>query len=303
MANYGLFTHDDTSKREDLLDILKDVSPNKDNYLYDHFGISKATNTLHEWLTFNIARPTAENTVAEGADFTDDDNSQPVRSSNISAIWRRSVKVSRTERAVRVGLPGDPMDFQKMQALGKLKADIEFSLLNGAKASGASGTKSGMAGVVGVISTNISAYSSGMTLSTVELEGLMQLSWNAVGSGYVADTLLVTMLHKRKIGTFSTRVSNQTNDTKTAYANVTMFETSSGMVKIVPHKDLIAGAGTVHIIGLNTDMYKIAWLDKPQWVDIGKAGDADRGFYVGEGTLESLAERASFKASGYTTTG
>lgn len=302
MAN-ALFTHDDTTKREDLLDILKDVSPNKDNYLYDNFGTSKATNTLHEWLTYNLARPTSENTVAEGADYADDDNSQPVRSNNITAIWRRAVRVTRTERAVKVGLPGDPMDFQKMQALNKLKSDIEYSLMNGVKTSGASGTASGMAGLVGVISTNISAYNSGMTLSTTELEGLMQLSWNAVGSGYVVDTLLVSMLHKRKIATFSTRVTNYVNDTKSAYANVTMYETSSGMVNIVPHKDLIASAGTVHIIGINKDMYKIAWLDTPQWVKVGKTGDADKGFYVGEGTMESLAERTSFKASGYTTTG
>jgi hypothetical protein len=306
MPNFGLFNYDDASKREDLLDILKDVSPNRDNWCYDNFGTSVATNPTHQWLTFNVARKTGHDFIAEGADFADDDNSQPVRSNNLTAIFRESVKVSGTERATKVGLPGDPMDFQKVQSLHKLKNQIEFSILNGtSKVSGASGTAREMAGLVGVISTNVTAFSSGATLSTTVLENILQMSWDAVGASYVADTLLVTMLHKRHIATFTTKISNQVQSTDTTYANITMYETSSGVVQIVPHKDLIAGAGTAHLLALNKEMYKIAWLRgrEPKWYPIAKVGDADRGYYLGEGTLESLAERTSVKQSGFTTTG
>lgn len=303
MSNYGLFTTDDTSRREDLLDVLKDVSPNKDNWLFDNFGTSVARDVLHQWLTFNVARATSVSNTAEGADFGDDINDQPVRSSNLTSIVKQAVKVSGTERAVRVGLPGDPMDFQKVQALGKLKNNIEYKILRGSQISGASGTAVGMNGLLAVISTNVSNFESGfVSLSTTELENMHQMSWDAVGSGYVADTLLCTMLHKRKIAGFSQRVTLNSDNTEAAYNNVTMYDTSSGTLTIVPHKDLPATQGSVNLVMIKKDMYKVAWLRKPEFQSMGKTGDTDKGQYIGECTLESLAQRCSVLHTGFNTT-
>ncbi len=303
MANYGLWTSDDTSRREDLLDILKDVSPNRDNWCFDNFGTSVARDRVHQWLTFNVARKTATNNIVEGSDFSDSDNSQPVRSSNLTAIMKESVRVSGTEQAVRVGLPGNPMDFQKQQALAKLKNQIEFTIINGTRISGVSGTAQGMTGLLLAISSNVSAFQSGfVSLSTTLLENMHQRSWDAVGSQYIADTLLVTMLHKRKIATFSQRVTLQSPKTDAAFNNVSVYDTSSGTLQIVPHKDLPQGQGTVNIVMINKDMFKVAWLRKPEWMEIAKVGDADRGNYIGEGTLESLAEKTSVLYSGFNTT-
>lgn len=44
----ALFTYEDTSRREDLLDVLRDVSPSADNWLVTHLGTSVALNTLHK---------------------------------------------------------------------------------------------------------------------------------------------------------------------------------------------------------------------------------------------------------------
>lgn len=300
--NYGLFSVDDTSRREDLLDILKDVSPNKDNWLFDNLGTASAKDTVHQWLTFNAARQTSVDNVAEGADFADDVNNQPVRSKNLTSISTAAVRVSGTERAVNPGLPGDAMSFQKVQALNVLKNKIEFKTLRGTLISGASGTAPGMIGILGVISTNLSAFASGyVSLSAAQLETMHQKSWDAVGASYVADVLICTMLHKRKIAGFSQRVTLNSNNTEAAYQNITMYDTSSGTLTIVPHKDMPTTKGSVNILLINKSMYKVAYLRKPFWQAIATVGDADRGQYVAEHTLESLAERASVLESGYGT--
>ena len=301
----ALFTYDDTSRREDLLSILRDVSPISDNYLTTNLGTGSATNTLHEWLVFNISRPTSITFVGEGAEVTEPLHTQPSRSNNITAIIRREVKVSGTEQAVSVGKPGNPMDFQKGVALRQLKADMEFALLNGTRASGASGTARGMTGINGVISTNLTARSSGTSMSTTELEDIVQNSWDAVGSEFVGKVLLCPMGIKRKITTFTTRVQVQANSTDRIFNNISFYESASGTIKVVPHKDVANGAGTTHVYLLNEDMYRMAFLKgrEPKYEEKPSTGDYDRGYYITEMTLESLAERASVKRYGYAQNG
>lgn len=301
----ALFTYDDTSRREDLLSILRDVSPTTDNYMVTNMGTSQASNTYHEWLVFNTARPTSITFVAEGAEVTEPSLSQPTRSTNITAIIRREVKVSGTERAVKVGLPGDPMDFQKKVALGLMKADMEFATWNGTRASGASGTARGMTGINGVISTNLTARNSGTSMSVTELEDIIQNSWDAVGAEFVADHVFCPMGIKRKISTFTTRVTPYQESGDRIYNNISAYESSSGTVKIIPHKDVINSTGSTHVFALNPDMYKWATLkDRDlKWEDKPSTGDYDRGWYITEATLESLAERCSVKRFGYATNG
>lgn len=301
----ALFTYDDTSRREDLLSILRDVSPNTDNYLVTNLGTSVATNTLHEWPVFNVDRPTSITFAAEGAEFAEPTHTQPTRSTNITAIIRREVKVSGTERAMKVAIPGDPMDFQKKVTLGRVKADMEFALLNGTRASGASGTARGMTGINGVISTNLTARNSGTSMSTTELEDILQNSWDAVGSGYVANIILCPMGIKRKITTFTTRVQPQTDSTDRIYNNISFYESASGTVKIIPHKDVINGTGSTHVYALREEMFKMAFLKGRElsYEDVAPTGDYTRGMYLTELTLESLAERASVKRLGYALNG
>lgn len=295
----ALYTYDDTSRREDLLAILRDVSPAASNWLTTHLAKATASNTFHEWPVRNIARATTDNTAAEGADASEPDGDAPVRSHNITAIYSRVVKVSGTEQEVKRALPGNAMDDEKRVKLMRLKADMEFGLINGAKASGASGTARGMAGINSVISTNLTARASGTSMSVTELEDIHQNSWDAVGDGFQADLLLCPMGIKRKIATFTTSVTRYTEETDKVYNNVAVYESSSGMLKIVPHKDVRDAAGTTHVYALRQEMFRMAFLREPKYVDLAKTGDSDRGMYITELTLESLAERASVKRTGY----
>lgn len=295
-------TYDQGDMRESLLSILKDTSPLDGNYLVSKLGTSTALQPLHQWTVYHLSRPTSVTYRAEGADATVVDLSAPTKSNNYTAIISRVVQVTGTDQAVATANGENPLAFQKRQSLKLLSADMEYSLLNGAGPSaGVSGVARGMAGIDGVISTNVTARSSGTSMSVTELEDIVQESWDEVGASYVADTMLVTMGIKRKISGFTTNITNYVNETDKLFRNISVYEGSAGMVTIVPHKDVRNTAGTTTVYAIKPEMFRMAFLKgrQPKWESLAKSGDADKGHYITELTLESLGQRHAVKRTGY----
>jgi hypothetical protein len=301
MAYGGLQTYTDASRREDLLSILKDVSPLGGNYLVGNLGTGIARNTLHEWVTYNQSRPTEVTFSVEGSDASYEALTTPLRSNNITAILTESVKVSGTERAVAIAQNVDPYSFQKEKALMRLNAQMEFAVLNGAYASGNASVARGMAGIDACISTNI-VNKSVSSLSINGLEDVLQLSYDQVGMEYIADVILVPMVLKRKISTFTTNITNYVNETDTLYRNISVYDSSFGQVRIIPHRDVKAASNSIHLYALRMDTFKIAFLEgrQPSYSELPANGDFSNGQYVTEMTVESLAQRASVKSFGWT---
>jgi len=299
----GLMTDGDASRRESLLSILRDVSPSYDNYLTSNLGRAPdATNTLHEWVVHNVARPTSNSVTQEGyaADYST--LAQPTRSNNITAIMTSSVRVSGTQRAIDHATHEDPYIFHKTEALKRLKSKMEYSTINGAVASGASGTARGMRGIVGCISTNMSALNSGTSFTEKALNDIMNLSWDAVGSDYVADLFLCPMVIKRRISGFTTNTRNVEAIKKRLTAEVQVYDSQVGQsIMILPHKDVNAAAGSLSVFAIREELFKYSFLTgrEPMWQELAKDGDRDNGQYITELTLVSYAERASVWQSGF----
>lgn len=299
----GLGTYQDTSRREDLLSILKDVSPLDGNYLFENLGESTASNTLHEWVTRNIPRATSITFQAEGFTATAVDHTAPTRSNNITAIASRVVQVTETQQVVDTATGKDPMTDQKEIAMRQLIQDMEWALVNnGSKVSGSSGVARQMAGLDAVISSHVTARASGTSMSVTEIEDIMEEVWTDVGQGLGGKTLLVPFGINRTISGFTTNVQNYTNynsNSGTLYRSIKTFAGSAGEIKIVPHKDVRNVAGSVTVYIINEDMYKKAYLRKPQWKPLPADGDFEKGMYVVEFTLESYAQLTSGKRTGY----
>lgn len=294
-----LVTYERTDRREDLLSILKDISPLDMNYLVDNLGSADANGTLHEWPVRHIDRATSVTHRAEGFTAGEGTPSDPTRSNNITAIVAEEVKVSGTAKEVDYAVDKDPFVDQKEIALRKLKQEMEYVLVNGSKASGASGTARQAAGLDTVISTHVTARSSGTSMSVTELEDIQQDIWDSVGNGFVGKTLLVPMQMARTISNFTTNITNYVNETDTLYKNIKTFEGAAGQAKIIPHKDVRNTGGSVTVYLINDEMYRTAYLRRPFWKDLATSGDYETGMYVTEFTLESLAEKASAKRTGY----
>jgi len=298
-----LITYDEAGRREDLLDLITDVSPD-DNPLMTMLGSAVATNTLHEWMTDYIARPTTVTYQAEGAEFTYDVLTAPARVNNIVANIRRTFQVSADERVVKIAGQADPFEYQAAKALRQWKMDAEYTVVNSARASGASGTARSMTGLNNAITTLATARNSGTSLSETEFQDMVQDSWSQAGSEYVFDLVLVPFGLKRKIDGFTAGATKLVDASdKKLTAPVAVYETSGGMHRLFAHRDVLASAGSVTFFGIKEDLYKLAWFRKPERILVAKTGDNDKGALVGGFSLQWGAERSSVLRTGYATGG
>lgn len=302
---FGLQTYDDSIRREDLIDVISDVSPD-DNPLTTMLATTKATQTLHEWPEDYLARPTSNTGAIEGAAATYSDLTQPSRRNNVTQILTTTYRVSGTERAVSVAGMGDPLDYQAAKQLRNHKNKIEFSLLRGSVASGDSGVGRTMAGIENILTSHYTARLSGTSLSETEFNNMVYDVATDVGSEDVFDTVLTTLQLRQKLSTFtagSTRYVDASE--KKLTRPVMVYESDFGVHKIFGHKDVTAAVATPgpKIIGLKENKWRIAYLRQPFKEMLAKDGDRDNGQIVSEHTLEFLAERANAMRSGYAQTG
>lgn len=299
----GLITYDDESRREDLMDVIGDVSPDE-TPLLTLLGTSTARGTLHEWLKFNVSRPTSVTARVEGADATYVDLTAPSRANNVTQIITEPIRVSRTERRVNVAAVGDPWAFQKAEGLRRLKMKMEYAILNAAKASGASGVARQMSGIDEFITTNTTARNSGTSYSETELNDMVAEVWDNVDPDKVFDMILCTFKVKQAISGFSANSTRYIDATERRLVkDVLIYDSAGGTHRIFAHKDVRNNAGSTTVYGLREDLYRVAYLDKPMFEELAKTGDADKGQWVTELTLESLEERASIKRTGYNQNG
>jgi len=307
---YGLLTQTgvrdtDAAMREDLIDIITDVSPDS-NPLMTMLGRTKASQPLHQWLEDYIARPTTVSSSIEGASATYNDLANPERRTNWTNIVTQTFRVSGTQEAVDHAGMGDPYDYQAAKALTNWKNQAEFTIVRGAMASGSSGVARQMAGLDSVITSHFTARNSGSSLSETEFNDAVKEVWNDVGSSDVFDMVLVPFALKQRISQF-TAGSTKTVDAsdKRLTRPVDVYESDGGIVRIFAHKDVRSAAATPGptFLGIKEDKYKIAYLRDPKREELAKDGDRRNGQIVGEFTLEFLAERTSVRRVGYNMNG
>lgn len=304
---YGLRTYQDAARREDLLDLVGDVSPDE-TPLTTMLTKTTALQTLHEWLEDYIARDTTVDAVEEGVDATFADLTQPSRRTNITQIIRETFRVSGTEMAVNVAGMADPYDYQAGKALRQWKNQLEFSLIQGARASGDSGVSRQMAGIQNIVTSHYTARNSGTSLSETELNDMHFDVANDVGVQDVPDMLLTTLRLRQKISTFTAGSTKYVAaDDKRLTRPVNVYESDFGPIRIFGHKDVRSAAATpgpeVHL--LREDKWRIAYLKgrEPKRTDLDLTGDNKKGMIIGEATLEFLAERSNGRRTGYNQTG
>jgi hypothetical protein len=307
----GLGTDNANDDRESLLSILRDVSPNTDNYFMSNLGRSPdAKNTLHEWGVYNTARPTSVTTVVEGADPTYADLTVPTRTTNYTAIVNEPVHITGTVRAVDTITGDDPLVFQKTQALKRLKAKMEYLTINGVVSAGGCGLARQMNGFDMMISTGLTLRSSGTSFTETELNDIMQDSWTAVGSEYLADILVCPMVISRRISGFTANLTRMIDaKSKRLDSQVRVYGSQVGKdVMIIPHKDVRATNNSQTIAGnnltvyaLREDLWKHSFLSgrEPSFLELAKTGDSEKGEYITEFTVVGFAQRASCKREGY----
>lgn len=293
--------------RESLLDIMREVSPNEDNYFMSNLGKAPAaTQTNHEWNLYYEARPTSVTAKIEGAATTYGDLTAETRSNNRTAIVEEPIRLSRTKASIAMVTGEDALGKEKERALKRLKAQMEYLTVNGVVAAGSSGVARGMAGISSCISTNVTAHASGQSFTETILNNIVQKSWDSVGSEYVMDLLAAPVVIKRRIAGFGTNLTRNINASeKRLTKEVRVYDSEVGQtVMVIAHKDVNKAAGTLTVLGIREDLFEHSFLinsGEPHWEERAKTNDAENGTYIAEFTLVSYDERASVEETGFNT--
>jgi hypothetical protein len=293
----ALQTYQAIGNREDLEDIITNLSPDE-TPMFQAFGKTKATSTLHEWLTDTLTAGSAGNGQIEGGDYVFTRAGSRTRLGNRTQLFVRTVEVSHTQRAVNPAGVNDEFEYQLMKSMKTLKMDIEAAIASTASsASGASGTARTMQGAYAFITSNTaSASATGLALNETDFNGLLQTIWTTAGTH--GGTVYAAGFNKRRISQF---VGNATkyfqSSEKEAINAIDVYQSDFGTFHVVLHRY----TPTSYVGVFDNDKWKIAQLMAPKRVDVATVGSADRAAIEAEVTLVALNEASSGKFTGTTT--
>lgn len=238
------------------------------------------------------------NAQIEGQAITYHNLTNPARLSNYTQIFKQGYKVSDTERAVDEAGFEDRYNYEKTKALALLKNDMEYSLVRGSLVSGSGTGARQLRGIKASLS--LITAQSGVSLTETILNDYLQLVWDNTSTE--VNAIYTDMYLKRKISGFTANSTKNVNaDDRRLVNAVDVYEADAAkMVKLFAHRYVsISGTDTNHgLVGINEDMYKIAYLRKPQTKEEdGTGADFSGGNIITELTLENAHYDSGFWAN------
>ncbi len=296
-----LNSYGDNSTTEDVLGLIEILTATEDS-IHNTLGKTTASGTVHETL-YDELDTVASLAVAEGDDYSNTALTTPERITNLVQIIAKKFTVTRTQQEIDHFQKTNELSRQQTKALKDWSNSAEFDLVRGSLASGVSGTKPQMQGIINAISksTNVTAQDSGTIFSASVLRGLMKANWDNSNGDTVTDLYVGSYI--------SNEMDNFTNKTNVLYdgANakqiinaVDIFETGLGKVAKHTHRYIQYSDATARILGINPDKLRVAYLKRP-YVDTGlsRLGDYDPRAVVGKFTLETRNQDSNFFAYDY----
>ena len=283
--------------REDLTDTIYRISPTATPFI-SLAAKGKASNTLHEWQTQDLASAVTTNAQAEGDNASAKVVTPTVRLNNRTQISTKTVVVSGTQQAMNPAGRKDELAYQLSLAALELRRDMESSATQLDVTATAPRQSRGLVGwVVDNVDRNggtLASYTgnTGRTKGTAvafteaRLKSVLQKIFTAGGE---ADSILLPPAAKQ---TFSTFTGNATRFDKSEdaklYASVDVYVSDFGELQAVPNRFM----ATRDVFLLQSDKLAIAYLRPFQTIELAKTGDADQRELVVEWTMECRAPKA-----------
>lgn len=296
-------SYDAIGNREDLSDIIFDISPTETPVL-TAIPKTKATGTKHEWQIDALAAASSTNFVIEGDDATTDASTATTRVYNYRAISDKVARVTGTQRAVNSAGRKDEMAYQMEKRMKELKRDVEKIILeNNASVAGNDTTASEVGGLQAWVKTatdiasdatassgnGTDAHTDGTARALTEsmFESVLSTSWT---NGGMPTMGVCNAFQKRKVANFSGNATrNQDADKKKITNSIDIYIDPLGQeIRMVPDRF----APTDVIFFIDPDYLKFATLRDFHSVDLAKTGDSDRKQILVEYTLEVCNEKA-----------
>lgn len=296
-------TNDTVGIREDLVDVIYDVTPVQTPVI-SMAAHTEATSTTHEWQTDTLAAA-ANNAAIEGDDASASAVSATTRLTNLTQISDKVARVSGTARAVDTAGRADELAYQKLKRARELKRDMEKVVCdNKAKVAGNDTLARQCAGIPAYIITNISeasdattaagtgadAHTDGTARAFTEslLKSVQKLCFD---NGGEPGILMTGGFNRQVVSSFSgngTKVQKAEDDA--LHASFDVYDGDFGELKVVPNRFMEARTALL----LDMDMIKIPFLTGRNMVeyDLAKTGDSDACQILAEYTVEVCNEKA-----------
>lgn len=298
-------TNDMVGIREDLADIIYDISPVETPFI-SMVPHNQATSTTHEWQTDSLASA-ASNAGIEGDDAVTDASTATTRLTNLTQISDKVARVTGTARAVNTAGRADELDYQMLKRGRELRRDMETVLLaNQAKVTGNDTTARQLGAIGSWITTNDDFDSGGSSPTAADgtdarndgtqraftedqLKSVVKLCFD---EGGMPDTLMVGAFNRQIVSSFgggATKFQKVEDDVLRTSFDV--YESDFGQLRIVPNRFQRARDALV----LQSDMWAVSFLPGRNMAtfELAKTGDTDRRQILSEYTLEVRNEKAS----------
>ncbi|MCH8622645.1 DUF5309 domain-containing protein [Undibacterium sp. TS12] len=283
--------------KEDLSDIIYRISPTT-TPLMNMAAKAKASNTLHEWQTQDLATAVTTNAQAEGDNASAKTVTPTARLSNRTQIASKTVIVSGTQQAMNPAGRKDELAYQLSMASLELKRDMESALCQLDVTATSPRQSRGLPGwVVDNVDNNagtLASYSgnTGRTLGTprafteAQLKNVLQKCYSAGGE---PDTIMVGPAQKQTFSTFSGNATrfDKSEDAK-LYAAIDVYVSDFGSLKVVPNRF----QASRDVFVLQADKLALAYLRPFTTIELATTGDAVQRELVVEYTLECRAPKA-----------
>lgn len=323
-AGTGVTTRYDLSNpiREDLEDIIYDISPMDTVCLSKFFGRSKVSSTLHEWQIDSLRTTQTDNAQVEGMNFSASVAVNTTRIKNYTNISVKEIVVSGTMEAVNKAGMSSTMGYLLTKYGKELKRDIESMILSRNSASAGSASVPRLsAGVQTFLETSLhikaaasgtgadnttTAWLSGGTpnshakngsatttaFTQAILETALGVAW---ANGGETDVVLMSHTQKSRVNSFTGIATRFREVGSKMQAQVIgaadVFVSSYGDHKIVLSRYLDPEV----VLCLDTRQWSVGYLRPIQTTEISKVGDGERRMILAEWTLICKEPRSTTK--------
>ena len=303
-------TYDSIGEREDLSDIIYNISPTDTPFL-SSAAKTKATAVLHEWQTDSLAAAVTTNQVIEGDEVTIDALTATTRLSNSCQIMDKAICITGTQEAVDKAGRASEIAYQIAKKAKELKRDFEASLCsNNAEVTGSATAARVAGGLRSWVATNDNMGTSGTSgglgntaagngtqrvFTESLLKSVIKSVWNAGGN---PTMIMVGPFNKQKLSGFtgnSTRFDAGAD--ATLYTSVDVYASDFGQTQVIPNRFSRDREAWV----LDMDYWGVAFLRDFTMHELSKTGDSEKRQLLLEATLESRNEAASGLVADVTT--
>lgn len=296
-------TYDAIGIREDLADIIYNISPTETPFM-SNVAKGSAKGTFHEWQV-DALDAAADNKAIEGDDASPQAITPTTRVGNYTQIAQKTISISGSDLSADNAGRASEMAYQMAKKGLEIKRDMETTLVgtNKGRVAGSSGTARELGSVLSWIATNENVGTGGVAptgngtdnrtdgtqraFTESMLTDVIDQTWVSGGN---PNVIMCNSTQKRAITGFTGNATKYKEvDDKKIINAVDVYVSDYGDLMVVPNRFMRQR----DVFVLETDMWSVDFYRDFMTHDLAKTGDNEKKQLLAEYTLVSKQEAAN----------